>query len=174
MNTFDIATTDADLLLRRAAQLARPAGAAVAEAGTVQVLEFSIAGQACLLGIDWVREVRSLGELLPVPLAPAQLLGLVQLRGQMLPVLDLVRLLGLTAHVAGGAQRLLVIGREAPAFGVPATEVNALRQLSPEQAEHRARPLEALRPEIVRGITPDGHLWLDGARLLALHLSAGS
>jgi purine-binding chemotaxis protein CheW len=47
------------------------------------------------LPVDRVLEVAELGELAPVPGAPAEVLGVRNLRGQVIPVIDLASLLGL-------------------------------------------------------------------------------
>lgn len=162
---------EAEVLRQRAARLARPDGAHAAPQDAVLVLDFSIAGQRCVLELSWLREVRALGELMVVPGAPESLLGLVPLRGQMLPVLDLSRLLGIAAS-GSRAARLLVLGREAPVFGIAAGEVHGLHELAAGAAERRSEALDALRPELVRGVTREGHLYLDGERLLSLQPGA--
>lgn len=156
-----------ELLRRRAERLAARAPGAAAEPDAVQALEFSIGDELCVVELDWVREVRALGELLPVPLAPEPLLGLVPLRGRMLSVLDVRVLLG-TSGAAPAPRRLLVLGRDGAVFGVAAAEVHGLCRVSPQLAQRRGAPLETVRPDLVRGVTREGHLFLDGERLLGL------
>jgi chemotaxis signal transduction protein len=171
MRTNDLARAarDADVLRRRALQAAARSAAAAQPPGAVQVLQFSVARQACLLELAGLREVRWLGELLQVPLTVKPLLGFVQLRGRMLPVLDLAHLLSLDCPACPTRKALLVIGRDAPSLGIGVDHVDGVRPFEPHVAEHRSRPLEALRPEVVRGVTRDGQLLLDAERLLALH-----
>lgn len=165
MKPRHVAGSDAEVLRQRAEQLARRAPDLVmAEAA---VLEFSIGAQRCLLELEWVREVRALGELLPIPLSGPSLVGLVQLRGRMLPVFELAELLGIPAATAP-ATRLLVIGRDAAAAGLAVSEVHGLVRACAADAEQRSAPLEGMRPGPVRGVTREGHLFLDGDRLLAL------
>jgi purine-binding chemotaxis protein CheW len=52
-------------------------------------------GEEYALPVDCVLEVTEVGEVRPVPGAPAELLGVCNLRGQVLPVIDLARLLAL-------------------------------------------------------------------------------
>jgi purine-binding chemotaxis protein CheW len=159
---------DAEVLRQRAAQLARPLASGTAGAADVRVLDFAIGAQRCLLELSWLREVRPLRELLAIPGAPPPLLGLVPLRGQMLPVIDVFDLLGIARGPGGAARRLLVLGRQVPAFGIAATEVHGLHELAPGEAERRSQALDNLRPDLVRGVTREGHLVLDGRRLMAL------
>lgn len=162
------APSEDQLLRHRAEQLARRPVGGLAEPDALQALAFSIGGHPCVLELEWVCEVRALGELLPVPLAPPSLLGLAHLRGRMLPVLDVAALLGADSVVPGLAHRLLVLGRGSPVFGLAATEVHGLRQVSAQLAARRGAPLESVRPGLVRGVTREGDLFLDGDRLLGL------
>jgi purine-binding chemotaxis protein CheW len=160
-----------DLLRERAAKLARPAPPA--DAGHASALAFSVAGQPCLVELAWVREVRPLRGLLPIPLAQGPVLGLVQLRNGMLPVLDIAPLLGATGDAADAPSHLLVLGRDAPVVAI-AADIDGLAALATPDAERRGDELAELRPEIVRGVTGEGCLVLDPERLLALQRTPSS
>jgi purine-binding chemotaxis protein CheW len=72
---------------------------------------------ALLFGIevDRVEEVLRHRPLTPVPLAPPQIAGLINLRGQIVPAIDLRRCLGLPAHPDGLVPGNVVLsGRDGP------------------------------------------------------------
>jgi purine-binding chemotaxis protein CheW len=56
----------------------------------VSVLEVELGERQIALRTEDVREVLALTAVTPVPLGPPMLIGLTQLRGQILPVVDLV------------------------------------------------------------------------------------
>jgi chemotaxis signal transduction protein len=85
------------ILRRRAALLARPAHEPIA-ADTVPVLEFVAAGEPLAIELSCVREVRGFSRLVPLPRAERSVLGVTQLAGRMLPVIDLAADLGLTPN----------------------------------------------------------------------------
>ncbi len=159
---------EAEVLRRRAEQLARRVAAAEAGGGGPEALAFEIAGQACLLPLASLRQVRRLGELLPLPLATEALLGLVHLRGRMLPVVDVRGLLGIDAGPRWQPTHVLVLGQDVPALGIAVSGVRGLQPLAALQAERRSQPLEGMRPDLVRGVGPRGELLLDGERLQTL------
>lgn len=163
---------EAEVLRRRAERLARPPAADPLASGGLQALEFSLGEQRCLLEAACLREVTALRDLLPMPMAPPSLLGIAQWRGRMLPVLDLAVLLSVPA-AATPPRRLLVLGRQAPVLALATGEIHGLQPFAPQEVEHRSQPLEALRPEIVRGVTRDGRLLLDGDRLMGLQRDTG-
>jgi len=166
MNGHDPNLQDAgDVLRRRAARLA--AAAQPASSGPAHpALHFSLGERHCLLELACVREVRRLRGLVPIPLGPAHLSGLAPWRGRMLPVLDLALLLALPAVEP---RLLVVLGHPLAVAALAVGDIHEVVTLPPGEAELRARPLEGLRPEIVRGVTPDGRLLLDADRLLALY-----
>jgi purine-binding chemotaxis protein CheW len=161
----------AEILRRRAAQLARPPAPAQ-PAGALQVLACSVGEQRCLLEVPWLREVLPLRDLLPLPMAAHDLLGLAQWRGRMLPVLDLAALLGAPSAPSTPARRLLVLASASAVLAVPVTEVHGIQSLTLGEVEQRSQALDKLGPDIVRGVTREGQLLLDGERLLALQPGA--
>lgn len=60
-----------------------------------RVVAFRLAGQQYGLPIDVVREIQQLAELLPLPDDDPALVGLIEIRGAVVPVLDLRALVGL-------------------------------------------------------------------------------
>jgi len=67
-------------------------------------LGFSLKGQRYAVPLASVREVIRPGDITPVPGGPADVLGIVNLRGQIVPVLDGRRRFGLDGHVEPGAE----------------------------------------------------------------------
>lgn len=67
-------------------------------------LGFSLKGQRYAVSLGSVREVIRPGDITPVPGAPEDVLGIVNLRGQIVPVLDGQRRFGLDGGVDEGAE----------------------------------------------------------------------
>lgn len=65
---------------------------------------FALAGQALAVDVRCVREVAVFEEWTVLPLAPVHLLGVANLRGDVMPIVDARPLLGLPAR-RGGEQR---------------------------------------------------------------------
>jgi purine-binding chemotaxis protein CheW len=57
------------------------------------------------LPVDRVREVAELGDVTPLPGSPPEVMGVCNLRGQVVPVIDLARVLDLSQ---GKAERIVV------------------------------------------------------------------
>ena len=71
------------------------------------VLFFEVRGRRCALPVSVVREVLATPPVTPVPLAPPLLRGLVPVRGQVIPLLDVGTQLGLGGSDGADAARFL-------------------------------------------------------------------
>ncbi|PXW28711.1 chemotaxis protein CheW [Paraburkholderia caballeronis] len=101
---------DAKLLHRRALDLARP-GASASPQRTEPYLHFRLGAQQSYgIAHALVDEVLAVEDIALVPCAPPAFSGIINRRGQMLPVLDLARLFGLDpANRPRGANHSVVV-----------------------------------------------------------------
>jgi purine-binding chemotaxis protein CheW len=93
-----------------------------------------VAGEHYALPVERVLEVAELGEIAPVPGSPPEVAGVRNLRGQVVPVIGMARLLGLAA---GEPDRLVVVASGELRAGLIVDEVLEVEELPPpiEQAE---------------------------------------
>jgi chemotaxis signal transduction protein len=91
-----------------------------------------VAAESYAMPVEHVREAADLGQVEAVPGARPELLGVRNLRGQLLPVVDLARLLGLARAAPAG--RLLVAEEGGRQAGFAVDEVSGVGEL-PDPAE---------------------------------------
>ena len=98
-------------------------------------VRFRVAEEAYAVSVLNVLEVASLGDVTPVPGAPIEILGVRNLRGKILPVIDLAALLGTRRSRPAG--RLLVTESEGRQAGLAIDEVTEVGELADltEEAE---------------------------------------
>ena len=83
-----MANADADnerILRERAQALARPQSSAPAPSTMLELLEFRLSVERYALEIRHVQDVHPLRELTPLPCTPPFVLGIVNVRGRILP-----------------------------------------------------------------------------------------
>jgi chemotaxis signal transduction protein len=73
----------------------------------------ALAGFRFAIEVRYAREVVVFDEYTIVPLAPAHLLGVANLRGNIMPIVDVRPLLGMTPATVGREVRALVVERDA-------------------------------------------------------------
>jgi purine-binding chemotaxis protein CheW len=105
---------------RRAALLQQAAAATEAQEGGegpgIPLLLFGLGGESYAFPLERVREVVKPGPITPVPSIPEHILGVMNLRGEILPVLDPKRLLGVGVGTATPQGRIIVV--KAPGMSV--------------------------------------------------------
>jgi purine-binding chemotaxis protein CheW len=77
--------------------------------GTVELISMEIAGQEFCIDIRAVREIRGWTQASPMPQAPDYFLGVINLRGLVMPVIDLRRRLGLGPSEIGARSVVVVV-----------------------------------------------------------------
>src|SRR5688572_7092701 len=97
-----------ELLAERARVLATPV-AADTRAEELELVTFTLTGEHYALESSCVLQVIKLQDMVRLPGAPEHLLGVTNLRGEILPVFDLRVLLGLSRARLDDMTRLLVL-----------------------------------------------------------------
>jgi purine-binding chemotaxis protein CheW len=153
------------ILIDRARRLGQPPPAARAP-GQLAMAGFQLGAERYALELVYLREVARLTSITPVPGAPEFVLGVTNLRGEILSVFDLRKLLGVKIAGLSDMARLLVLGRERAELGILADAVDEVVLLDPKAL---APPPETVSPRgrrYLRGVTRDALIALDGAALL--------
>lgn len=103
------ALDDREVLRERARVLARPVAPPVTSS-TRTVVVFSLGDERYALEARYVFSVQRLCEVFPLPGAPAHVMGLTSLQGELLVMFDLRLLLGTPRPARSDATRILVLG----------------------------------------------------------------
>src|SRR4026207_1592228 len=72
-------------------------------------LTFSLGEEKFAIPVDNVQEVVEFGQVTKVPNAPIYMLGIINLRGRVLPLLDTKLKLGLTATTVTQKSRIMIL-----------------------------------------------------------------
>jgi len=100
----------------------------------LQLVSFSVEGQEYAVEIERVQEIVQVPEtIVHVPNAPASVLGLMNLRDRLLPLVSLRSLFGLPARALDEKSRIVVISLGAAAVGVVTDSVSEVLRV-PKQA----------------------------------------
>ena len=97
-------------------------------------VSFSLDDEQFGLHLDDVVHIVRPEHVLPVPGAPELVEGVLNLRGEVVPVVNLRRVLGLQEAAAGRRQRVIIVRREARIFGLL---VDSVREIRVDDADYR-------------------------------------
>ncbi len=143
------------ILRERAKALAKPLEEPAPRGEVLELLAFSLAGERYALEAASVLEVVLLRDLTPVPCTPPSILGVVNHRGRILPVIDFRRLLDLTGQEVGEKRWVVMVEAERMTFGIGAEAVTGTIRI---QASDLAPPPMSLphdRQALIRGVTAE-------------------
>ncbi len=130
-------------------------GEEAAEPGAevLEMLSFRLGGEEYVIMVEQVREVLKLRETTPVPHAPAYVLGVISLRGAVLPVIDLGRRLGLAGGVRDEKSRIIVVGIGEEEAGLIVDRVTGVVRFPPEAVKPAPETIEqGAGAEYLKGI----------------------
>jgi len=104
-----------------------------------QYLTFMLTGEPYAINIQRIKEIIQYGELTEVPRMPAFIRGVINLRGAVVPVIDLSSRFGKLPTVVGRRNCIIIIevevGSETQSIGVMVDSVNAVLEIPATEIE---------------------------------------
>ncbi len=150
----------------RARLLARVPVQPALAAEVLEVATFALANERYAIETRYVREVVRFTDFTPVPGAPDFLVGITNLRGEILAVIDLKKFFGIATRGVTDLARVIVLGGERAEFGVLADAAQEVLRLRTDEVLEPPGSLSGIGREYLRGLTQDALIVLDGKVLL--------
>ena len=160
------AASQATRILRDRARLLARAPEQVSDS-LLEVLEFRLGPERYAVETTLVGEVYPLRDLTPLPCTPPFVRGIVNLRGHILPVLDLKRLFDLPEQELTDQHCIIVVRGVALEFGLLADVIVGVRSIPMESLQTSLPTLTGIRDEYLKGVTAERLLVLDLASIVA-------
>jgi len=159
---------DARQTLRARAQaLARPPERPQVAETLLELLEFRLAQERYALENRYVQEVHPLSELTPLPCTPPFVLGIVNVRGRILPVLDLKKFFDLPEKGLTDLHRIILVRGNDLELGLLADVIVGVRSIPADSLQPFLPTLTGVRSDYLKGVTAERLVVLDLARILA-------
>jgi chemotaxis signal transduction protein len=157
---------------QRAARLAarRPATAAAA---TTPILVFGLKPEQYGVALRDVLQVMPFANCTPVPGAPAALLGVLNLRGEIRSVIDLRQILQLPAIEDESGGYLIILRHEDGAVAARVDQVERVRRLAPDELLLPDQEMSHLNGRFAQGVTADKLIVLSTAAIFGHAIFCG-
>ncbi len=155
------------ILKARARALARQPEQAEAAGEYLEVVEFVLAYENYAVETRYVREVYPLENLTPLPSTPAFVLGVVNLRGEILSVLDLKKFFELPERGLTDLNKVIVLESGGMLFGILADAVVGVRHVAAAGIQPSLPTLTGVREAYLKGVSAERTVILDAGKLLA-------
>ena len=110
----------------------------------MELLVFEVDGIRCALPLGPVVRVESAAEVTPIPNAPEKVAGVLNVRGEVLPVLDMRRCLSRPAQPMQLNDHLILAQTEKRKLVLWVGELEGVENLTPASGEHVEEVLKSL------------------------------
>ncbi|HZW86533.1 MAG TPA: chemotaxis protein CheW [Gallionella sp.] len=154
------------ILEKRAIALAQESVQVESADKWIEVVEFTLAYERYAVASEYVREVYPLEELTPLPCTPTFVLGIVNLRGEILSVIDLKKFFDLPEKGLTDLNKVIVLESEGMVFGVVADAINGVRRIPRADIQPSLPTLTGIREDYLQGVTAERVVVLDAEKLL--------
>ncbi|MDA8429758.1 MAG: chemotaxis protein CheW [Geobacteraceae bacterium] len=155
-----------EILTARARILARPPEQAEAAAERIEVVEFSLAYERYGIELSYIGEVYPLKDLTRIPCTPRFVVGVMNVRGKILSIIDLRQFFELPDKGLSDLNKVIIVRDAAIEFGILADAILGVRMLALSHLQPSLPTLTDIRCDYLKGITEDRLVVLDGGRIL--------
>ena len=153
-------------ILKTRAQALAQTPEQVATTECLEVVTFLLAYETYGIETAWVREVYPLKELTPLPCTPPFVAGIVNVRGQVISVIDIKKFFDLPERGLTDLNKVIILSDGVMEFGILADAVVDVRNIPLEKIQSGLPTLTGIREDYLRGVTAERLVILDAAKLL--------
>jgi purine-binding chemotaxis protein CheW len=156
-----------EILRKRSWALAARTETAAGANEPLEVVEFHLAGERYAIATKFVREVQPLREFTSLPGSPSFVLGLINVRGQLLSVVDLKKFFDLPERGLTDLNKVLVVSAGSLELGILADGIVGVKAIPLPDIQEPLPTLSNIGAEFLRGITKDQLILLDVEKILS-------
>jgi purine-binding chemotaxis protein CheW len=154
------------ILRSRAKKLSQEIEREGADEEYFEILEFLLAHETYAIETPFVREVYPMTELTPLPCTPAFVLGLINVRGQILTVVDMKKFFDLPEKGITNLNKIIVVRKDAMELGILADEIIGIRNLPVNELQPPLSTISGIHAEYLKGVNGERLIVLDMERFL--------
>jgi len=169
-NAIEVAATPPPAILKkilkeRALALAREAKMETA-GSAIDVLEFDLAYERYGFELEYILEVCPLAELTPLPGTPDFVLGIINVRGRVVAVIDIRKFFDLPDKGLSDLNKVVILTSGTREFGVLTDRIICTRSLLTTSLQESLPTLSDIRSRYLKGVTGERLIVLDAGKIL--------
>jgi len=133
----------------------------------IEIITFALAAETYGIESAFVREVYPLKDFTPLPGVPPFIFGIINVRGQILPVIDLKKFFNLPEKGLGELNRVIILCNDQMEFGILADLVYGTHTIEVEDIQVVPFTVSGIGEEYLKGVTNKDLIIIDTAKLLS-------
>jgi purine-binding chemotaxis protein CheW len=132
-----------------------------------EIVEFLLAYETYGIESSYVREVYPLRELTPVPCTPPFVLGIINVRGRILSVIDIKKFFDLPEKGLTDLNKVIILQSKDMEFGILVDAILGRRSVSLREMQPSLPTLTDTRAAYLLGVTGERLVILDAVKILS-------
>ncbi|MGI6655510.1 MAG: chemotaxis protein CheW [Desulfobulbus sp.] len=118
----------------------------------IELSTFYVGDALCGMDILKIQEINKLMEMTKVPQAPEYMVGILNLRGQIVTIIDLGMKLGLCSIERTNESRNIIINAPGEHIGLVVTKISDVVMADPEKIEHAPANMNGIQGSFFTGV----------------------
>lgn len=155
------------ILRTRAKLLAKEPEGEERPVGSLEVVEFLLAHEHYAFESRYIREIQPLRDLTPLPCTPAFVLGVINVRGQILSVIDIKKVFDPSEKGLTDLTKVIVVQTDRMKLGILASGILGVRSITLGDLQFSLPTFTNVGAKFLRGVTKDSVAVLDVERILS-------
>jgi purine-binding chemotaxis protein CheW len=131
-----------------------------------EIIEFILAAESYGIESAFVREVYPLKDYTPLPGVPPYIFGIINVRGQILPVVDIKKFFNLPEKGLGELNKVIILRNRQMEFGILADVVNGTQAIAVEDILVAPPTITGVGEKYFKGVTKEHIIILDAENIL--------
>ena len=132
----------------------------------LKIVDFLLAHETYAIETEYIREVYPLKELIPLPGTPPFVLGIINVRGKILSIIDIKKFFELPEKGITDLNKVIIIHADEMEIGILADIVLGVRSVPLKDIQPSLPTLTGIREEYLKGVTRERLVVLDARKLL--------
>jgi purine-binding chemotaxis protein CheW len=132
----------------------------------LKVLEFKLASERYIIDSNFVTEVIPLKELTPLPCTPEFILGIINVSGRILAVINIKKFLNLPEKGTTNLNRIILLKYQDIELGIFVDEIIGSTHIYPDKLQASITTFKGTQNEYLAGITEDRLILLNIKKIL--------
>lgn len=134
---------------------------------SIEILEFTLAYEQYGVESTFIQEVYPLKTLTHLPCTPPFVLGIINVRGRILSVIDIKKFFDLPERGLTDLNKVIILHSASMYFGILADSITGIREIPLTMLQPTLPTLKGIREEYLKGITEKRTIILDAQKLLS-------
>lgn len=136
------------------------------ESVIIEVIAFTLVTEIYGIESVFVKEVYTLTDFTPLPGVPSYIFGIINVRGQILPVIDLKKFFNLPEKGLGELNKVIILSNGQMEFGILADMVLGTQAIELEDIQEVPPTVTGIGENYLKGITKEHIVLLEAESIL--------